>query len=120
MITAVFNKIRDSYVAGIHGHAEHAEEGKDIVCAGASAHVFTLAQCVMEMHGEGKLKKEPVVRLGPNPGEAVIAARPKPKHAKELQCYFHMAQVGLTILKQAYPESVDLSTYELLIKEDSE
>lgn len=120
MVTAVFHKIKDSYVAAIHGHAGFAEVGKDIVCSGASMYAFGLAQCVMQMDEERKLKRTPTVRISGGGGEVIIAARPKPRHARELECYFHMAQTGFHILKESYPEHVDLKTYELLRKEDSE
>lgn len=120
MVTATFHRIKGSYVAVIHGHAGFDEQGKDIVCAGASLYAFGLCQCVMQMDSERKFKKPPSVKIGTDGGEIVIAVRPKPRHEAELQHYFHMAQAGFMILKQSYPDNVDLKTYELLLTEDSE
>lgn len=119
MVTATFHRIKGSYIAAIHGHAKFADQGQDVVCAGASMYAFGLCQCIMQMDAERKFKRTPTVKIGAN-GEIVVAARPKPRHEAELQHYFHMTQTGFAILKESYPEHVELKTYELLVKEDSD
>ena len=120
MIHATFQHLiaPNVYVATVDGHAGFAEIGKDVVCAGASMYAMGLAQCVMQMHADGKLVKAPNVKV--RNGEVTMAVKPRPEHEEELQRYFYMAQVGLKLLQESYPNHVDLKLYEASLKGDSE
>lgn len=120
MIYATFHHLadRNAYVASVDGHAGFAEIGKDVVCAGASMYAMGLAQCVMQMHSEGKLEKKPNILV--KNGQVSVVGKPKPEHEAELSNYFHMAQVGLLLLQESYPQYVSLKTYEASRPGDSD
>ncbi len=122
MIEATFHHIIDhgnnAYVADFTGHASFAELGKDVVCAGASMYAMGLAQCVMQMHEDGKLQKKPHVKI--NNGKVFVVAKPKAEHEDELRHYFYMAQVGMKLLEASYPGHVELNLYEASLKGVSE
>lgn len=120
MVYATFHHLadRNAYVASVDGHAGFAEMGKDVVCAGASMYAMGLAQCVMQMHEEGKLEKRPNIVV--KNGEVSVVGKPKPEHEAELRDYFHMAQVGLALLQAGYPQHVNLKLYEASLQGDSD
>ena len=118
MVYATFHHLKDrnAYVASVDGHAGFAEMGKDVVCAGASMFAMGLAQCVLQMHAEGKLEKKPTVTV--HKGEVSVVGKPRPEHEDELRHYFHMAQVGLRLLQESYPNHVSLKLYEATLPEE--
>lgn len=117
MIYATFYHLtdRNAYVASVDGHAGFAELGKDVVCAGASMYAMGLAQCVMQMYADGKLVKRPGMII--KNGEVNVAAKPRPEHEEELRHYFYMAQVGLKLLQESYPQHVSLKLYEASLQD---
>lgn len=76
----------------VTGHANHAEYGKDIVCAGVSSLVQTLA-LYAESHG-GRAKVEP--------GRAEIDC----PHTKEAREVFKCISDGLKGISASYGEGV--------------
>ena len=120
MVYAIFHHLTtpNAYVATVEGHAGFAEMGKDVVCAGASMYAMGLAQCVMQMHQDGKLQKKPVIEV--KNGRVYVVGKPKPEHEAELRDYFYMAQVGLALLQESYPKHVSLKLYEASLRGDSD
>lgn len=108
MIKVKFERNDESklYLLKIDGHACAGDKGTDIICASASILAFTLAQMVSNMRKEGKLRKEPTVRL--KEGDALIVCKPKDEAYTEALHTFYMAQVGYDLLAQNYPQFVEL------------
>ncbi|MCD7032932.1 ribosomal-processing cysteine protease Prp [Metabacillus sp. GX 13764] len=65
MIQAVINRSKDGSIQSfsLSGHAQSADYGKDLVCAGASAVVFGSINAVMAL-----AKLEPILDLGSDGG----------------------------------------------------
>ena len=106
MTTAKFEKGVEFISMTVRGHAGFAELGKDPVCAGASVLAMTVAQCVDNMHCEGKLKKKPSITV--RNGRVSVVAKPKPEHFSEALHTFYVGEIGMQILSEVYPESVQL------------
>ena len=78
MIQVRFEKDGKNIILTVQGHSEQAEMGQDIVCSAASILAYTVAQMVTTMREEGKLKKNPHIRM--DSGDAVITCKPtKPR-----------------------------------------
>lgn len=108
MIQVKFEHSEDgkTLILTVKGHAGQAEVGQDIVCAAASILSYTVAQVVMTMREQGKLKKKPHLRM--DSGDAVITCKPtKPYYAEALHTY-SVAQVGYDLLQHNYPQYVQL------------
>lgn len=70
MIDVTFE--REAQKLTVRGHAESAEAGKDLVCAGASTLVFTLADTLASLAGDGF---SPITRLEPGHAEFRVDVR---------------------------------------------
>lgn len=88
-------------ILSLSGHAGMGDVGEDIVCAGVSTTVYTLAQMMIFMDNAGKLRKSPRIEI--EGGEGKIVAKPKEEHIAETLHYFYMAYAGLTLLHNNYP-----------------
>jgi uncharacterized protein YsxB (DUF464 family) len=97
-------------VMDVKGHASFAELGEDPVCAGASVLAMTVAQCVKFMHEDGKLQKEPNIRV--KNGRVRVVAKPQPEHFHEALHLFYIGQVGMSLLAETYPENLQLFPFE--------
>lgn len=111
MIKAIIQKDdkAKSLILKIKGHAETAPAGEDIVCAGASTLVYTLAQLAMFFHQQGKLRKKPNIKL--DTPEAVIVLTPKKEYAAEVENAYFFLQTGLSLLAENYPTCFDVTAF---------
>lgn len=112
MIRAEFRKDTESgsITMKMRGHANAGDPGHDVVCAGASTLVYTLAQCLSFMREQGKLRKEPHMLL--RSGRAEITAKPKEDaYAEALHTYF-VVQAGLTLMQENYPDFVQVKRFD--------
>jgi uncharacterized protein YsxB (DUF464 family) len=93
----------------VEGHAGQDDIGHDIVCASASILAYTVAQIVKTMEHHGDLNGKPVVDL--KSGDATIVCRCKNDdiYAEAAHTFF-VAQTGYLLLKNNYPQYVDLKT----------
>lgn len=82
----------DNLSLTVMGHADYAEHGRDIVCAGVSSLVNTLALYAVEKGGRGEV----------SPGYAEIDC-PRTKESEEV---FECIVNGLKGIGSAYPERV--------------
>jgi uncharacterized protein YsxB (DUF464 family) len=78
------------------GHAQYAEIGKDIVCAGVSALVQTLIQSIEELTADK-------IQYVMSPGTVDIKFGSLSEHAQVLVDSFF---VGLRLIADEYPENV--------------
>ena len=78
----------------VEGHAEYAEPGKDIVCAGVSILTTALVRTLEEQQLRGRLK----VEYKSEPGRIIVTADPRMDCLNETKAYFRMAVIGLKML----------------------
>lgn len=101
MIEAVYHKAYNRLK--VSGHAYSAEEGKDLVCAGASTLAVTLAANVRFMTEMG-YARDPVIEL--EKGEALVQCTPVRKYSKSVAQVFASVCVGFDMLAAQYPEYI--------------
>lgn len=87
------------------GHAGYAEQGKDIVCAGASALFDALTGTLKEAEERGRTTAT-LRERGEN--TVIITADPSMNNVNEIKAYYRMAATGLRQLAEQYPENVEL------------
>lgn len=85
------------------GHAGAGRMGEDVVCAGISALVCTLGEAVWRLYEQGMLERVPRVEI--ETGTARIIAQPKAQFRESTLMAFWMAELGLGMLMQAYPDN---------------
>ena len=107
MIEVVITKREGTLSLRLVGHAGYAEHGKDIVCASASILVYTVAQMVADLHEQGRLAEEPMIRL--EDGDAVIRVKPNAWGMADACHTFFMAQTGFELLESNYPVNLQLT-----------
>ena len=104
MITATFTERDGIFSLRVKGHAEYAEQGKDIVCASASILAFTVAQYIREHNAELASPEE--VRL--DIGDTYISCEPNEELRQEMCNAFKFAKIGFAVLEYNYPQYVRL------------
>lgn len=91
----------------IDGHSGYAESGKDIICAAISILTYTLAEHLAVVYERGVIKDKPIVKL--EDGSAQIECKTSdPKAYSYLLGKFMFVMVGYELIKNTYPEYVDL------------
>lgn len=102
MMTVTFTEKGRNLSLRIEGHAEYAEEGKDIVCASASILAYTLASIIDSFDDV-----ESVIDL--NSGDATIECECEDDEtfAKVADVYYYTKR-GYALLAQTYPQYVRL------------
>ena len=91
----------------VNGHAYSDAPGHDLVCAGVSALVYTLAANVVSMEANGNVR-DVTVKL--EPGDAEISCRVKNKYKAIVECIFEAVIVGFEILADSNPQYI---SYEI-------
>lgn len=109
MISVRFEHTDKTIVLSVKGHAGQAPVGHDIVCASASILAMTAAQAVADMHGRGRLKKRPTLRL--EAGDAVITCKATKQYREEALHTFEVIQTGYELLAENYPKYVQLTKF---------
>lgn len=111
MIQVRFEKSEDgkTIILTLKGHSEQAEMGQDIVCSAASILAYTVAQMVTTMREEGKLKKNPHIRM--DSGDATITCKPTKQYFNEALLTYRVAQTGYDLLAHTYPEYVRVTKF---------
>lgn len=106
MIQVRFEKSEDgkTLIMAVKGHSEQAARGQDIVCAAASILAYTVAQEVKTMREDGKLRKNPTIRM--DSGDAVITCKPTKQFFREALHTYRVAQTGYELLAHTYREYV--------------
>lgn len=100
MIKVHFNS--KDYKLSISGHANYAEEGKDIVCAAVSILFYTLAASLEENMLKAPVEKE----IGK--GSSAIQCTPKPEYEGNVGLIYWQALNGFQLMADAYPDHVKL------------
>lgn len=85
------------------GHACYAPEGKDIVCAGFTILMNTLAETVERMDQDNKLNDK---RVEIEKGKALVMCNPKGEFMYEAAVVFNTIKTGIEILSSIYPDYI--------------
>lgn len=102
MIKVTFAESGNKLSLRLEGHAEYAEEGKDIVCASASILAFTLATIVDSFDDV-----EAVIDL--KGGDTTIECECKDEDTRvKVANAYHYTEIGCALLAQHYPQYVRL------------
>ncbi|MBQ8836442.1 MAG: ribosomal-processing cysteine protease Prp [Clostridia bacterium] len=86
------------------GHAGQAPRGQDIVCAGASAIVISLAE-MLERNSEELIERGILLESG----RASIKVVPRGAFKNCCEGAFEMAMCGLELLSEQYPDYICVS-----------
>lgn len=99
MITARYTAEGNTHTLTVKGHANYAEYGKDIVCAGASS----LVQALMGWleYNESKLEE---VSVDEYRGKHIISAT----GGDDVAAVFYMTSIGLEQIAQEYPDHIQI------------
>lgn len=89
----------------VQGHGG-GEYGTDIVCAGVSTLVTTLANWAMLLYEDKNLLAKPVIRL--EPGDAIIEVLPRAQLWAMARSYFGFVLVGLDGIASARPDAIEI------------
>lgn len=89
----------------VQGHGG-GEYGTDIVCAGVSTLVTTLANWAMLLYKDNNLLAKPVIRL--EPGDAIIEVLPRAKFWAMVRSYYGFVLVGLDGIAEVRPEAIEI------------
>lgn len=104
MIKAQYRREDTAHLLMLHGHADYAVHGEDIVCAGASSIVYALLGW-LENHPEDLEYMDADV----HEGDVKIACEGGEKTA----AVFEMTAIGLLQLADSYPDHVEIQTVGL-------
>ena len=107
MIHAVYH--RKYQTVTVEGHAYSDEPGKDLVCAGASAIVYTLAANAMQLQEQGAVKKADV-KL--EPGNARIHCKAVSRYKATVTVIMDAVCMGLEMLASQYPQYIRYEIHE--------
>lgn len=105
MIDIVYD--RGKHKLTVKGHAKSAPKGEDLVCAGVSALVYTLAANVTHLCEDKSHCRRPVIKL--NDGDATIACSPVHGMKALTTLTFNTVCVGFELLAAEYPDFVRYS-----------
>lgn len=104
-----FDKDSGALSMNMDGHANFAEIGKDVVCAGASVLGMTVAQAIQIMSDDGRLAKKAHIKI--RSGRIRAVAKPKPEYFAEAQHIYYLGEVGFKLLSEAYPGTIKLKAF---------
>ena len=86
------------------GHAGYAEEGQDIVCAGASMLMYALGRVMEESEARGRCECKTKI----TDGKMIVWSNPTMGAINEIKAYFRMAVTGFRMLQEEYPGKVTI------------
>lgn len=102
MIKIVYN--RKDFSVSVIGHAQSGKKGNDLVCAGVSALVYTLAADVENLCADKKHVRRPKIELAE--GEAFIQCEPIHGMNALTTVILDSVCTGFELLAKQYPKNV--------------
>lgn len=99
MIIARYDRNGDTHILSVNGHAEYAEKGQDIVCAGVSAIVYALIGWL-----ENNSEDTTFASIDESGGEIIVSCDGDDKTATA----FYMAAIGIEQIANTYPAHVTI------------
>lgn len=100
MLTIKLYTQEDNLHLQLSGHAGAGKWGTDIVCAAASILTYTAAAAAQQLYREGKLQKDPYIRLSPGDARVVL------EDNREARQTLGVIRTGLELLAVRYPKYV--------------
>lgn len=100
MVKAKYTVEDNIHTLTVLGHANYAEYGKDIVCAGVSSIVQALIAWIEENY-----YKANCISVTPKEGEVIISC----EGGEDIAAVFHMASIGLGQIADSYPDHVQIN-----------
>ena len=99
MVKAKYRVEDNIHTLTVLGHANYAEYGKDIVCAGISSIVQALIGWI-----EDNYYKVNCISVDPKEGEVIISC----EGGSEISAVFQMASIGLRQIADCYPDHMQI------------
>lgn len=99
MVKATYTVNENTHTLTVTGHANYAEYGKDIVCAGVSS----LVQALIGWIEENSWKAE-CASVDTTDGEVIISC----EGGEDVAAAFYMASIGLEQISDCYPDHVQI------------
>ena len=100
MIEVYYDQSETEFYLSICGHANYAENGKDVVCAGVSTLAYTLAEYLSVEDFDIPL------HVSFNDGAAEISCHATEDNVVRIQAAFDFAMTGIKVIAQEYPSYV--------------
>ena len=94
-----------TYKIQMSGHAEYAEQGKDIVCSAASILLYTLADTVIK--NEEMLIHEPRIKIEAE-NVCYVQCIPKPEYRANISTIYQTILNGFELLQEGYPDNLKI------------
>lgn len=99
MVKAKYTIEENTHTLVVLGHANYAEYGRDIVCAGVSAIVQALIGWIEENYYKARC-----ISVDPKEGEVIISC----EGGEDIAAIFNMASIGLEQIADCYPDYVQI------------
>ena len=99
MVKATYRAEDNRYTLMLKGHADYAEYGKDIVCAGVSSLVQALIGWLEENYDRAER-----ISIDPHGGKVSISA----EGGEDVKALFEMTTIGLEQIADCYPDHVQI------------
>lgn len=99
MVRAKYTVDEKTHTLTVLGHANYAEYGKDIVCAGVSSLVQALIAWIEE-----NFYKAECISVDPKEGEVIISC----EGGEDIAAVFQMVTIGLGQIAESYPDHVQI------------
>jgi uncharacterized protein YsxB (DUF464 family) len=99
MVRATYTVDENTHTLTVTGHANYAEYGKDIVCAGISSIVQALIGWLEENYYKAKN-----ITVNPKEGEVIISC----EGGEDIEAVFNMASIGLEQIADSYPSHMQI------------
>ena len=95
------------------GHANYAEQGKDIVCSAASILFYTACETVRMIEDEA-FENKPVFDINDSDKgvTAFIECKPKEDYIAVIDTIYQTIFVGYKLLAEGYPNNVQITIEE--------
>ena len=106
MIKITYKAKGKKHKLSIEGHAEHGEQGKDLVCCAVSTLFYTLAQSVMEANGQGLLAKAPSIHE--ENGNGTISCIANGRYEANVSLIWWTILNGFMLLEENYPKNIKI------------
>lgn len=108
MIEAVLTRRHGAMRLEIHGHAEFAPNGQDVVCAAVSGLSWACIGYVSEMYESAMLRRAP--QLTAEKGSAFICAEAAEEYKDRLDGASGLVEAGLRLLSENFPGNIKFET----------
>lgn len=99
MIKARYTKEDKTHTLSVVGHANYADKGRDIVCAGVSAIVQALIGWI-----ENNSCDVDIISIDEDRGEVLVCC----EGGDDITAVFYMTAIGLEQIANAYPDNVQI------------